>query len=1047
MASNEGRSIQSNLHQQDLTKLDVTKLSALSPEVISRQATINIGTIGHVAHGKSTVVKAISGVQTVRFKNELERNITIKLERLSETMVKLYTERAAERDEITFFDKTQRSKKRRLSIDPEDTPTAKKQKKRNSKEPEEYIIEKIVDFKYEDGDELFFVKWKGYSNSDNTWEPIENLNNCPAILREYLVSEEVKYCDRIEELKEELSFGGLLSEDNLINRLNEVPENDLTELRNTLTIKLISMINLPEECECFATELVQDTREILQLYVLTRKRCRQLINLKQWEEHINQVDKNKKLVVENDADLAGPPENFTYINQSIPGTGVEIPDEPPIGCDCTACNCRSKTCCGMQAGLYAYTVKKRLRVASGTPIYECNKACKCSSECSNRVVQHGRNIKLTIFRTSTGCGWGVKSEQRIQQGQFICQYVGEVITFEEAEKRGREYDDNGLTYLFDLDFNSVENPFVVDAANLGNVSHFINHSCDPNLGVWAVWADCLDPNLPMLALFATRDIDAGEELCFDYLQKCADSDENDTSSSTVSRESTSDSDVKVPHGSDASMADAPTTPIKSRFQIQQENMANLRNRTECKCGTSKCRNYISGSSGKDDSFPCLRPACTGRFQLVRHVSFVDCPGHDILMATMLNGAANKIDLVKEGQAKEQQEQIVKFVQGTVAEGAPIVPISAQLKYNIEVLCEYITKKIPVPLRDFTSPPRMIVIRSFDVNKPGCEVDDLRGGVAGGSILQGVLTVGMEIEQRRRRQADVPTHLLAHRVSVRGAERAAVRGAGRTHRRRHQDRAHAVPRRPARRAVQGAGGLIGVGTKIEPTLCRADRLVGQVGLTTDSIIRTSRSARCRRTHRRRHQDRAHAVPRRPARRAERAAVQGAGRTHRRRHQDRAHAVPRRPARRAVQGAGGLIGVGTKIEPTLCRADRLVGQNEPQCAVPGGLIGIGTKIEPTLCRADRLVGQVLGAVGALPGIFVKLEVSYYLLKRLLGVRTEGDKKAAKVQKLTKNEVLLVNIGSLSTGGRVIATKADLAKIALTNPVCTEIGEKFNEYFLTT
>jgi translation initiation factor 2 subunit 3 len=57
----------------------VTILHPLSPEVISRQATINIGTIGHVAHGKSTVVKAISGVQTVRFKNELERNITIKL--------------------------------------------------------------------------------------------------------------------------------------------------------------------------------------------------------------------------------------------------------------------------------------------------------------------------------------------------------------------------------------------------------------------------------------------------------------------------------------------------------------------------------------------------------------------------------------------------------------------------------------------------------------------------------------------------------------------------------------------------------------------------------------------------------------------------------------------------------------------------------------------------------------------------------------------------------------------------------------------------------
>ncbi|KAF0752865.1 Uncharacterized protein FWK35_00022000 [Aphis craccivora] len=67
------------LKEQDLENLDISKLTPSSPEVISRQATINIGTIGHVAHGKSTIVKAVSGVQTVRFKNELERNITIKL--------------------------------------------------------------------------------------------------------------------------------------------------------------------------------------------------------------------------------------------------------------------------------------------------------------------------------------------------------------------------------------------------------------------------------------------------------------------------------------------------------------------------------------------------------------------------------------------------------------------------------------------------------------------------------------------------------------------------------------------------------------------------------------------------------------------------------------------------------------------------------------------------------------------------------------------------------------------------------------------------------
>ncbi len=65
----------------------------------------------------------------------------------------------------------------------------------------------------------------------------------------------------------------------------------------------------------------------------------------------------------------------------------------------------------------------------------------------------------------------------------------------------------------------------------------------------------------------------------------------------------------------------------------------------------------------------------------------------------------------------------------------MVPISAQLKYNIDVVCEYIVKKIPIPVRDFVSPPNMIVIRSFDVNKPGAEVEEIKGGVAGGSILR------------------------------------------------------------------------------------------------------------------------------------------------------------------------------------------------------------------------------------------------------------------------------------------------------------------------
>lgn len=138
---------------------------------------------------------------------------------------------------------------------------------------------------------------------------------------------------------------------------------------------------------------------------------------------------------------------------------------------------------------------------------------------------------------------------------------------------------------------------------------------------------------------------------------------------------------------------------------------------------------------------------------------MDCPGHDILMATMLNGAAvmdaalllvagnepcpqpqtsehlaaveimklrhlivlqNKVELVKEDQCQVQQEQIREFVKGTAADNAPIVPISAILKYNVDVVIQYMCTRIAVPVRDFSAKPEMIVIRSFDVNKVSSE---------------------------------------------------------------------------------------------------------------------------------------------------------------------------------------------------------------------------------------------------------------------------------------------------------------------------------------
>merc|ERR1719453_2581969 len=236
----------------------------------------------------------------------------------------------------------------------------------------------------------------------------------------------------------------------------------------------------------------------------------------------------------------------------------------------------------------------------------------------------------------------------------------------------------------------------------------------------------------------------------------------------------------------------------------------------------------------------------GNWRLVRHISFVDCPGHDILMATMLNGAAvmdaalllvagneacpqpqtsehlaaveimrlkhiiilqNKVELVKEAQARAQYEDIKKFVAGTCADTSPIIPLSAVLKYNLDVVCEYLCTQVPIPPRDFTSTPVMIIIRSFDVNKPGEEVQNLKGGVAGGSILKGVIRVGEEIEIRpgivtkdsNGRSICKP---IRSRIMSLAAEQNSLQ--------------FAVP-----------GGLIGVGTKIDPSLTRADKLIGQV----------------------------------------------------------------------------------------------------------------------------------------------------------------------------------------------------------------------------
>lgn len=242
--------------------------------------------------------------------------------------------------------------------------------------------------------------------------------------------------------------------------------------------------------------------------------------------------------------------------------------------------------------------------------------------------------------------------------------------------------------------------------------------------------------------------------------------------------------------------------------------------------------------------------CGGPTELLRTVSFVDAPGHETLMAIMLSSAAimdgavlviaanekcpqpqtrehltaldiagikniviiqNKIDLISEEQASEHYEQIKKFTKGTCAEDAPVIPVSAHHDINIDVLIKAIQEFIPTPERDLEKPPRMYIARSFDINKPGLRPSQLRGGVIGGSLIQGVLKQGEEIEFCPGREVEVEGKKRIEPITT-----------------------HVDSLFTGGMSVQEAspGGLIAIGTELDPARTKSDsysgKVVGRVG---------------------------------------------------------------------------------------------------------------------------------------------------------------------------------------------------------------------------
>jgi translation initiation factor 2 subunit 3 len=248
---------------------------------------------------------------------------------------------------------------------------------------------------------------------------------------------------------------------------------------------------------------------------------------------------------------------------------------------------------------------------------------------------------------------------------------------------------------------------------------------------------------------------------------------------------------------------------------------------ECYGTSSKCKKCYSGC------------------ELVKKVSFVDAPGHETLMATMISGAAimdgallliaanekcpqpqtrehlmaleiigikniiivqNKIDLVSKEEALENYNDIKKFLKGTIAEKAPIIPVSAQHEANIDILIKTIVETFKTPKRDLNKNPLFFVARSFDVNKPGTEIKKLVGGVLGGALKQGKLKVGDEIEIRPGIKKEIDGKYIYKELKTKVT---GIKTGG-------MDVKEVIP-----------GGSLGISTLLDPSIVKSDNLTGNV----------------------------------------------------------------------------------------------------------------------------------------------------------------------------------------------------------------------------
>uniref|UniRef100_A0AC35FCL0 Histone-lysine N-methyltransferase n=1 Tax=Panagrolaimus sp. PS1159 TaxID=55785 RepID=A0AC35FCL0_9BILA len=327
----------------------------------------------------------------------------------------------------------------------------------------DYEVERVLLVRHVNKVSYYLLKWKDYPLYQMTWAEKKHLHSCDKVLKEY--EDRVAVCksifDSLPDTDEYLGY-----QDNFISSIITPPFIE----QNFFEVSLCQfMIN-----NSFAPLFVENWTRISDVL----------------------------------------PKDFVWTAQCLfsYATSLEIKkfdeETPTKMCNCKKCDVKKCSCFNSKL-----TAQGKVRASCSNYIEECSKRCACNTnsqiKCPSKAFRRGRVIPLMLFRTPK-CGWSVRTMAYIPERKFVIEYAGLIKRYEECDDIADE------TYLFNCDLEDGTIKYVIDATNYGNESRFINHNCNPNLHAYSVLGFESDPALTRIVFFANRDIQAGEELTFDY---------------------------------------------------------------------------------------------------------------------------------------------------------------------------------------------------------------------------------------------------------------------------------------------------------------------------------------------------------------------------------------------------------------------------------------------------------------------------------------------------------------------------------------------------